>query len=349
MINEVYGDILKADAEAFINTVNTVGVMGKGIALQFKRAFPANNKKYVSECNAGRIQLGQVMVFDRGLLEKPRYIINFPTKKHWRDKSDIQFIRLGLKDLVHHIKGLKITSIAIPPLGCGLGGLEWEVVRYEIIQALSSLDDVNILLYPPQIIPAAEKMRIATPKPKLTIAKAAILSIMDRYQLPGFRLSKLEIQKLAYFLQIAGISEFKLQFEKGNYGPYASNLEHLLASMEGHYTIGLGDRTGIGVVDPSIYIKQEVVEEVDEFMKTQPTIKPIIGRVVDLITGFETPYGLELLSTVHWIVTEEHPEAANDTEAIIGYIHTWNDRKRRTMKSEHIKIAWQRLKDEGWL
>lgn len=124
MIQEAHGNLLDAEADALVNTVNTVGVMGKGIALQFKRAFPENYKAYKRACDQGAVELGQMFIWDAGALagDGPRYVINFPTKKHWRSKSKLSDIRAGLDDLVRQLKDLSINSVAVPPLGCGHGG-----------------------------------------------------------------------------------------------------------------------------------------------------------------------------------------------------------------------------------
>ena len=145
----VKGNILEAQAEALVNTVNCVGVMGKGLALQFKNAFPANFKDYHSGCHAGQVVPGRMFIFDNGELKIPRYIINFPTKRHWRDNSRIEDIRSGLESLIADVRRLGIRSIAVPPLGCGLGGLNWRDVRPMIEKSFSELPEVRVLLFPP--------------------------------------------------------------------------------------------------------------------------------------------------------------------------------------------------------
>ncbi|MBZ0258634.1 macro domain-containing protein, partial [bacterium] len=128
MIEFATGNLLKADAEALVNTVNCVGFMGKGIALQFKQAFPENFKSYERACKKGEVKIGEIFVHDQHSMINPKYIFNFPTKNHWKGKSKIEDIKSGLDSLVKNIKRFGIKSIAIPPLGCGLGGLEWNEV-----------------------------------------------------------------------------------------------------------------------------------------------------------------------------------------------------------------------------
>jgi len=347
MIIDSIGNILEAEAEALVNTVNTQGIMGKGIALQFKLAFPANFKAYQSACRSGLVKLGKMLVFDRGLLESPRFIINFPTKEHWKEKTKIDSINQGLQDLIQVIKERNIHTIAMPPLGCGLGGLDWNIVKPLIIEGLSSIRDVGIYIFSPQGAPRPDIMSVATDKPKLSIAKAALIKIMNEYLMPGYRLSRLEIQKLAYFLQIAGIQELKLAYIQKKYGPYAANLEHLLTSMEGHYTRGFGDKTSEQIAQPSIRVKTEEIEETNDFLKDKQDLIARIMRVEQLIEGFETPYGLELLSSVHWVV-RVNPSIKNDVEAIIRAVHEWNYHKKAVMKAEHIKVAYDRLYKLNW-
>jgi len=129
MIHKAAGDLLSADAEALVNTVNTVGVMGKGIALQFKQAFPDNYSAYEAACKRGQLEVGKMFVFCRDTFDDRRIIINFPTKKHWRGKSKIKDIQSGLRALIEVVKSKGIRSIAVPPLGCGNGGLDWNEVR----------------------------------------------------------------------------------------------------------------------------------------------------------------------------------------------------------------------------
>ena len=163
-----HGDLLNQEVDAIVNTVNTVGVMGKGIALQFKQKWPENFKAYAKACEREEIKPGKMFIYDAGGLLRPRYIINFPTKRHWREPSRIEDIDAGLKDLVEQVKDLKIKSIALPPLGCGNGGLDWSDVRPRIEKAFSELTDVDVRLFAPEGAPAPQAQQIRTEKPKLT-------------------------------------------------------------------------------------------------------------------------------------------------------------------------------------
>ncbi len=343
MIEFRNGDLLKADTEALVNTVNTVGIMGKGIALQFRQAFPDNYKAYRKACQSDQVKLGKMFVFHTGKLTFPKIIINFPTKADWRSNSRLADIESGLVDLVNIITSEKINSIAIPPLGCGNGGLDWQVVRPMIVEAFSSLPQCSVIIYAPGGLPEIDTMTIATKRPKMTKIRAALLCLMERYQIPDYELSMLEIQKLAYLLQTAG-EPMRLEFEKQQYGPYNETLHHALQSMDGHYFTGYGDRNS----RVAIKLMHNSIAEAEEYLKNYPETQERLSRVIKLIEGFETPYGIELLATVHWVGTE-NTESRHNPDAAISGVHSWNDHKRKTFKPEHIRIAWQRLKEQGWL
>lgn len=343
MIEHVSGNLLEADVEALVNTVNTVGVMGKGIALPFRQAFPKNYEAYRKACKHQEIQPGQMFLFATDKFTNPRYIINFPTKRHWKGKARIEDIKIGLRSLVELIKKEKINSIALPPLGCGNGGLDWAEVRPIIEKAFESLPQVRILLYAPEGAPQAEKMPIATKRPDMTPSRATLISLLNNYALPGYRLSMLEIQKLAYFLQVAG-EPLKLKFEKNLYGPYAEALHHVLQRMEGHFIRGYGDRSR----DASISLLSDASEEANSFLKNYPDAQERLNRVSQLIEGFETPYGIELLATVHWLA-QENNKVKEDVCAAVESVHAWNEHKKKTFPPEHIRKAWSRLNEQKWI
>ena len=343
MIKHESGNLLQSDAEALVNTVNTVGVMGKGIALQFKQAFPENFKAYEAACRRNEICLGKMFVFHTNTFHNPRYIINFPTKGHWKAKTRIQDIESGLRDLVQVIHSERIKTIAIPPLGCGNGGLDWNRVRPIIEKALHELN-ATIVLYSPQGAPAPEQMKVATSRPNMTPGRAAILGLMQRYAVPGYKLTLLEIQKLAYFLQEAG-EPLRLKFSKYKFGPYAEELHHVLQRMEGHFIRGYGDRSR----DVSVSIAPEAAAESETFLAENRETLGRFDRVSQLIQGYETPYGMELLSTVHWVATREDAVAKSDPDAAVTAVQSWSEHKKRTFRPEHIRNAWSRLKEQAWL
>ena len=344
MIELHKGDILQAEVEALVNTVNCVGVMGRGIALQFRKEFPENYTAYKKVCERGELRPGRVFVFELNQLQNPRYVINFPTKRHWKGKSRIEDIRAGLEALVKEVRSLGIRSVAIPPLGCGLGGLSWTQVRPMIEDAFRALADVQVLVFEPVGPPAAEVMAKTKRAPNMTPGRAALLGLMRRYlsAVMDPYVSLLEIHKLMYFMQEAG-ENLRLRFVKGPYGPYAEKLRHVLSLVEGHFISGYGDAED----DPErqIELRTEASERAERFLRDHPETHSRLRRVEDLIRGFETSFGMELLATVHWVATREGASAADDA---IGQVYSWNDRKRM-FREQHIRIAWQVLDEQGWL
>ena len=343
MIQKVNGDILEAQAEALVNTVNTVGVMGKGIALQFRQAFPENYRLYHIACERGEVQIGRMFVVQTGLLSNPRFIVNFPTKRHWKAKSRIGDIEAGLRALVDVIRREHIRSIAIPPLGCGNGGLEWNEVRPRIEKALQAVPETEVFLYEPAGAPNPEQMIVRTAPPRMTEGRAALLAILDRYALPGYRITMLEVQKLLYLLQEAG-EPLKLEFVKAKYGPYAETLHHVLQRLEGHFIRGYGDRSR----ESTIRLLPEAKVAAEVFLERRPETHHRIERVARLIDGFETPYGLELLSSIHWLAGEDET-VRNDVAAATSGLRQWTERKGNLFQSHHVQVAWSQLRQQGWI
>jgi O-acetyl-ADP-ribose deacetylase (regulator of RNase III) len=347
MVKVVSGNLFDAKVEALVNTVNTAGVMGKGLALQFKKAFPENNRAYEAACEHGDVQIGKMFVFDAGGIVLPRYIINFPTKKHWRGASKLDYIEQGLQDLVHVLKDRQIKSIAIPPVGAGLGGLSWSEVRPVIEAALSGLEQVQVLLFEPKGAPPPAEMKNRTAKPKMTPGRAAVLALMNRYLVPGYDylLSLLEVQKLAYFLQETG-APLRLAYQPHFYGPYADNLRHVLHHIEGHFISGFGD--GENKPETPLKLLPGAAEQAESFLSEDRDAQERLDRVAQLIEGYETPFGMELLSTVHWVATHDAKAGGSSDEAVVA-VHAWNTRKATTMKPEQILAAWNHLKTLGWV
>jgi len=344
MIEITTGNLLKTEAEALVNTVNCVGFMGKGVALQFKQAFPDNYEAYRKACEAGHVQPGRMFIYETGRMIPPFYIINFPTKRHWRGKSRMEDIEAGLDALVEDVKRLGIRSLAMPPLGCGFGGLDWNTVRPRIEQAFARLPQVQVLLFPPGRTPDPKTMPVNTKPAKMTHARALFIKLMQQYMGLAYRLTLLEVHKLAYFLQEAG-EPLRLRYEPGPYGPYAENLNKVLQTIEGHFTRGYGDSPK---PDRDIELLPGATEKADAALDPKSDSFRRLQRVAELIDGFETPYGMELLSSVHWVARHNQPPAL-DADTAIQAVHGWNDRKRRMFQPDHIRIAWQRLEESGAL
>lgn len=336
------GNLLDAEAEALVNTVNTVGVMGKGIALQFKKAFPKNFDAYKQACDAGQVVPGRMFVFATDQLTSPRWIINFPTKRHWRGKTRLEDLDAGLVDLAKVIQDLGIRSIAVPPLGCGNGGLSWNLVKPRIEDSLAPLSGVRVMLYAPVGPPDPKRQRVKPKRRRMSPARATFILALTAYRSdPASSITRLVVQKLAYLLQSASVP-LNLEFVKGKYGPYAEAVNFVLQDMEGHYIHGYGDRTG-----PSdIEVVPEAAAKARTYLKSNPELEHALDRVQQLIEGFESPFGLELLTTVHWAATFGEVRTA---EAAREYVAEWSIRKSEVFQLHHVDAAWRRLDQEGWL
>jgi O-acetyl-ADP-ribose deacetylase (regulator of RNase III) len=340
VIEYTQGDILQADAEALVNTVNCVGVMGRGIALHFKHAYPANFKAYAAACKREEVQPGRMFVYDTGGLA-PRWIINFPTKGDWRSKSRIADIQDGMVALVQEIRTRGIGSIAIPPLGSGLGGLAWSDVRPIIEAALAELPEVRVIVYEPGGQP---QEAIQTAVPKMTPGRAALVGLIRSY-LTGMMdtsISLLEIHKLMYFLQVAG-EPLRLQYVKAPYGPYAENLRHVLQAVNGHLITGY--TAGGDAPTEQVALMPGASEKADAFLAEHPDTNERFDRVTELVDGFETPFGLELLATTHWVAAKEH---VRTNQAIADAFYDWNPRKAQ-FTPEQITIAVGQLRAGAWI
>ncbi|MGI5198569.1 type II toxin-antitoxin system antitoxin DNA ADP-ribosyl glycohydrolase DarG [Streptomyces sp. CA-288835] len=347
MIIYAEGNLLTAQVDALVNTVNTVGVMGKGIALQFKRAYPDNFASYEKACAAGEVQPGSMHMHDRGESAKPRYIVNFPTKRHWRSPSRLEDVQHGLQDLRRVIVERQIRSIAVPPLGCGNGGLAWDDVHPMIIAALGDLPDVEVCVYPPHGAPPATAMPNNQEPPALNRERAAFLVALDRYikrgLAGGFSIERqatlLEAHKLVYLLQRLGF-DLGLRFTKGHYGPYSASLDRAIAALEGHYVSGYGDGTrGASVpLSPA----PEAVAQAAELLSSDRQFSAAIERLEQLVDGYEHPYGMELLGTLLFASEALVSDPATYATAA-EYVKKWTPRKQRMFTDAHLSAAWERL------
>lgn len=337
------GDMFAEPVEALVNTVNCVGVMGKGVALEFKIRWPANFRAYKDLCDAKCLKPGEMFVFDtKGFLdsEGPRYLINFPTKAHWRSKSKIEYIVDGLDALVDAIRKYEIKSIAIPPLGCGNGGLDWVDVRPLVEGKLSSLKDVDIVLFSPQQGEGyPEHIHASLP---MTFPRALLLrTLNDLERFFDGSFDRISLQKIVYFLQVFG-ADFKLEFSRNIYGPYSEPLRRAYIALEHHGMIS-GFRTG----DRQTHVTNSGCAVADEFLdSTDLDTAEIIDRLSKLIQGYESPYGLELLSSVHWLV---YHEGHVSVEKVVEEMTSWNESKRNRFSAAAIQGAYDRLNEDGLL
>lgn len=350
MITFTQGNLLEARAEALVNTVNTVGVMGKGIALMFKERFDENFRRYAAACKAKEVQTGKMFVTQVAELDSPRWIVNFPTKQHWRAPSRMEWVVEGLKDLRRFLIEHQVKSIAIPPLGAGNGGLEWAEVREQIERALGDLD-IDILVFEPtkQYQNVAKRAGVE----KLTPARALIAELVRRYWVLGMECSLLEIQKLAWFLERAierynpGDNPLNLQFAPHKYGPYANRLDHLLNNLDGSY---LHSEKRISDADPLdvIWFDDERKAFVQTYLKSEAkAYTQALESTAALIDGFESPFGMELLATVDWLLAREG--VAPNVPALREGLRHWRGgpdaaaRKDRLFDDRALGIALERL------
>ena len=340
MIDYVTGDLLTAEREALVNSVNCVGVMGRGVALAFKRRFPANFKAYKEACDWEEVQPGRMFVFPTAEL-MPRYVINFPTKRHWRGRSRLGDIEAGLPALVTEIERRGIRSIALPPLGCGLGGLDWADVKPLIHKALAGMSNLDAVVFEPHASPPVALPEVT--RPTMTAGRAALLGLMHRYLIGLAQpfVTLLEVHKLLYFMQKAG-EPLRLRYVKAPHGPYAENLRHVLQALEGHYLTG-GGPEGDRVHQP-LQLIPGAIREAEVSLEGHPDTRARFDRVVELVSGYESPSGLELLATVDWVMAEIGSDVVTD---VIRATYEWNAHKRQFTERQ-IGLARDRLHERGW-
>lgn len=349
MIRYTQGNLLDAEAEALVNTVNTVGVMGRGIALMFKERFQDNFKAYKRACKDGGVETGRMFVTETGELTGPRYIINFPTKKHWRPPSKIEWVDAGLQNLREFIEAQGIRSVAIPPLGCGNGGLQWDDVKRLIESHLGDLADLDILVYEPvskyQNVAKRNGVRLLTP------ARAMMFELIRRYDVLDLDCTILEVQKLGWFaertvLELGLENPFTFHFAANRYGQYSHNMHHLLDKMDGSF-LHCDKRLPDAAHDDIIQCNPEHIERVALYLQTEAAAYlPVVDQTEDIIDGFQTPLGMELLATVDWLVSREG--CAPTLEGIRDGIANWTlegarERKQRLFDDRMIQLALKRF------
>lgn len=277
----------------------------------------------------------QDMIEDR----KPRYLINFPTKDHWRSNSKLEFIHDGLDDLVEQLKKLDIKSVAIPPLGCGNGGLDWAEVKPLIEEKLNPVEGIEFYVFEPkeqQIV--SEFSEIALVDLKMTEERAILFktfAVMTKYF--GGSLTPISAQKITYFLQVLGVN-FNLKFAKEKYGPHSETLSDAFKRMEeANYIAGYTEKKEIEITDKACIAA-------NDFLQDNANAEDIIHRLSLLIDGFESPYGMELLATVHYLAKDE---AEPDIQNVISSVHDWSPRKEKIFLPENIENAFRRLQTDG--
>lgn len=345
MIQFFEGNLLESNAVALVNTVNTMGVMGKGIALQFKNQYPNNYKLYKKACKEKEIQVGKLFITEEySLLGNRKIIINFPTKTDWRKPSEYSYIESGLKELFKIISENKIESVAIPPLGAGNGGLEWNRVKCLIEQYLTGLN-CDIQVYEPNAIirEAMKKERV-----KLTPARAMLLSVLYELVRNNEFVSEFSAEKTAYFLQRFGAKDqFKLEFLPYFYGPYSGKVKHVLYYLNGSYITGYSSKDKKPFEELGIMFDAE--NEIKSYLDQADNLvfKDISDKTKAFLSGFYSAFGLELLSTVDYIMSEK---LVNTTEEVSRYIESWSGRKKSLFSNpKFIDIAIKKIEKTAFV
>lgn len=337
MIKYITGNILESSAEALINTVNTVGIMGKGIALQFKKEYHNNFKQYVEACKRNEIKIGRLFVVkDSNLSSGEKYIINFPTKKDWRKPSEYGFIDAGLDDLIRVLKEYKIKSVAIPPLGAGNGGLDWRKIKKIIEQKLSKLE-VEIIVYEPtqHIKEQLKKERV-----KLTDARALLLYVLYDLVKNGEYVSEFSSEKICYFLQRFGAKKyFNLEFSPNFYGPYSGKVRFVLNVLNGSYIMGYSD-INKKPFEP-LTLVSDGFDTVKSHIESNSELYNIAAKTINFLTGFYSDFALELLSSIDFITTEKN---SFEIDVIKEQLKKWSDRKQSLFSNpRYIDISVRQL------
>ncbi len=354
MLHFTQGNLLEARVEALVNTVNEVGVMGKGIALMFREAFPESARLYQEACKRKALHVGRVLVTPSQQLHGPRWIIHFPTKRHWRHRSRLEWVCDGLKDLVRELRQRQIRSVAVPPLGCGNGGLEWDLVRGEIECAFAELPEVDVEVF----VPTSDYVNVPKREgvEELTPARALIAELVRRYSILGIQCALIEVQKLAWFLQRVLLAHgpddpLQLDFVAQRYGPYDDNLRHLLDRLDGSYLHCERRIADARPFDP-VWFEDRKRERVAAFLRSSEAERymPALERTAAIIDGFESPLGMELLATVDWLLSQER--VAPTLKAVKVGIQQWpggpeaGRRKQRLFDDRMLGLALRRLTEE---
>lgn len=338
MIQYTSGDILESNAMALVNTVNLKGIMGKGIALQFKKHFPNNFKSYQRACKDGSIAIGRLLVCMENTLIGNRIIINFPTKEDWRKSSEYSYIEAGLDDLVRIIKQYNITSIAIPPIGAGNGGLQWELVKQMIERKLGDIDAIVIVYEPTKAI--IEHMRAE--RVKLTDARALLLYVLFDLIKQGEYVSEFSSEKVCYFLQRFGANDiFKLQYKPCYYGPYSGKVRYVLQYMNGSYLMGYSDMSRKPF--ESLSLIADAYEDVKKYIDGDMRLLPIANRTITFLNGYYSDFALELLSSVDYILCESPHSSVDEVH---DAIKAWNHHKSVLfMNRSYVEKAYNHIKE----
>lgn len=326
MFKFLIGDILESEAECLVNTVNCEGYMGKGIAYQFKLKYPENDKNYVLACKKGSLKPGSLHYFS----EKGKLIINFPTKDKWRQKSKMEFIEKGLEALIELIPKLNVNSIAIPPLGCGNGGLNWFEVKPIMMKYLTPFNDtINFYIYEPSNKYFKPK---ATEAPKINASHLILMHFKPKLK----KFNKLRLQKAAYFMNLFSHQEY-FKFDKHKFGPYAHSIDILIKDIkqfQDFYKVKTEEAINLA---KTILISKSIEQKLSDFANP-------IDKTVNFINGIKTDMELELLSSICAVIEEKADISEQD---IVQEIHNWSTEKAEKFSEEAILYAIKSLEEKN--
>jgi O-acetyl-ADP-ribose deacetylase (regulator of RNase III)/uncharacterized protein YwgA len=346
MVKVRTGDILRSNAQTLVNTVNTVGIMGKGIALEFKRAFPDMFEDYVQRCQQGRVKLGQPYLYKRLV---PPWILNFPTKQHWRSVARIEDIVHGLQYLKRHYQEWGIISIAVPPLGCGQGGLEWRVVGPVLYRHLAEFT-IPVELYAPFGTPH-EELSLSeegpAPPPKVAAGAIALVEILRRIQTKPYHwpVGRTSFQKIAYFATEAGIPT-GLEHTRASYGPYSPGLKPVISRLVNNGLIT--ERPGQAMLRVTVGPTFEAARRAyaDDLARWEAQI----DAVTDLFLRMTTRRA-EVAATVHFVfqaLSRRKLERPTDEQVLAGVLN-WKQRRRPPLSENEIRDSIRTLTMLGWI
>lgn len=318
MIHFITGNLLESKANCLVNTVNCEGYMGKGIAYQFKLKYPENNKDYVKACKSGKLHIGSLHYYT----ENKKLIINFPTKDKWRRKSEIEYIEVGLDELVKLLPNLNIKSIAIPPLGCGNGGLEWNTVKDLIINKLSLLSEkYDIYIYEP----SSGYSAISKEVPKLSTSGLVLMDI----KLGLNKFNSLRLQKTAYFMNIF-LGENYFRFVKYKYGPYDNSISIIsrnIREFQNYYNTK-NTKEAYNIAH-NILVSRQVNDKLE-------CLKPSIERALSYVNKINDDSFLECISTVLFLIENNSFQSEDE---IIAEFKLWSEDKANRFNDEDIRNA----------
>ena len=357
MIQVLIGDMFQSKAQTWVNTVNCVGVMGKGIALEFKKRFPDMFEDYVARCARGEVQLGRPYLYKRTVLP---WILNFPTKKHWRDVADLQAIVKGLEYLRDNYKQWGITSLAVPPLGCGQGQLEWRIVGPTLYRLLSTLD-ILVELYAPYGTPHAElqpsflgaagregDLTVAMPEPQwIRPAWVALVEILHRLEVEPYHwpVGRTTFQKIAYVATEEGL-DTGLNYQRGSYGPFCSEVKRMIGRLQNH---GLIQEERLGRMY-QVRVGPSYLDAKKAYEGALREMEPIIEKTTDLFLRLNTQQA-ELVATVLFAARQLRRQLGRppSEREVLAEVMQWKQKRRPALAESEVALSIRQLAAMRWL